>query len=910
MLSVQKISKTYGRGKLAVTALNDISIDFPETGMVMILGKSGCGKSTLLNILGGLDRPTSGDVFINGVPFSALSSRKLDDYRNTYVGFVFQNFNIIENRTVYENIEIALKLQNHRSDFESIDEALSAVGLAGLGYRKPSELSGGQRQRVAIARALVKQPEIILADEPSGSLDSVTGEDLFVALKKISNSKLVIVVTHDNEIAYKYGDRIIFLKDGVITGDIDRIKHETDADTKFIRDNIMFVKAGHRLSAEEAESTLRSDADNYLTFETDKQHVVLAYPDTIEEVDEGYSPGDFSAHQPYEQKETPPLKLRRASMSFKNCLAQAAANLKKRKIRFITTFIVSVICLSLLSTGITLTMITPQSIISNTTRDAKLDFLTVETTYMNPDANKIKEAFTEFSPGLFYSAELEYIPVNNTKVPSDNEMDDFINTLLQRNQKFGISGLIEYDDIEQSGLKLLCGEFPKNKSEILITDVTADELKTCGFVSVDENGSHELYIPVSYDEIPGKTLFLGAGSNHCKLRISGVIKTNCQYILDNSKDISLNNLLDLTTLTKSVKDEYKVAFTVKGTAEELENVLSKSGVADVNFFFDDNSPETSYFNYYNDDLTIGSTLDGADYIFTEPSFAARNCVLNDDEIVVSYDVCREIVQLYMDTYPDIDPSSMSIFDLANFEIPKIYVGIYYNRPWRYTNYTDDDYEQMYKYNSNTNPFKIVGVTTGNKSVVFSENVAYSILGSTLYPEKIYLKADAVNAKKVVSTARAQELDISSLKFTEVIDIVDRLHTFGKVLFVFSLMTGFLLYIIVLNFITLLIKERNKELGIMRALGSSGPVTIKVFYIELGFLDIITVIASAIVTANIVSTINGFMGLIMLNSMTFVKYGPLQILIAFALFTLFLAVTAFPFLLRIVRKQPIDVIRSI
>ena len=207
MLQIRDIKKTYATGKIRVEALKGISLDFPEKGLVFIVGKSGSGKSTLLNIIGGLDKMTSGEIVIDGKSTSDFSSSDFDAFRNYYVGFIFQDFNLIDEINVYDNIALALKIQAKGHDNNTIEDALKMVGLEGLGYRKPNELSGGQRQRVSIARALVKgqcqrvaiaralvnNPEIILADEPTGALDSKTGEALILTLKNLSKNKLVIV---------------------------------------------------------------------------------------------------------------------------------------------------------------------------------------------------------------------------------------------------------------------------------------------------------------------------------------------------------------------------------------------------------------------------------------------------------------------------------------------------------------------------------------------------------------------------------------------------------------------------------------------------------------------------------------------------------------------------------------------
>ena len=190
-----------------------------SVGLVFIVGKSGSGKSTMLNILGGLDNITSGELLINNQNISKFKNKEYDSYRNAYIGFIFQEFNILEEYSVYENIELALRLQNQKPQKDEVENLLNRLGLKDLEQRKPNELSGGQKQRVAIARALIKNPQIILADEPTGNLDQTNGKQIFDLLKEISKEKLVIVVSHDIESANKYADRIIELKDGNIIKD-------------------------------------------------------------------------------------------------------------------------------------------------------------------------------------------------------------------------------------------------------------------------------------------------------------------------------------------------------------------------------------------------------------------------------------------------------------------------------------------------------------------------------------------------------------------------------------------------------------------------------------------------------------------------------------------------------------------
>ena len=220
-MRVQEVTKTYRAGKKRIEALKAISFELPERGMIFLLGRSGSGKSTLLNLLGGMDRPDGGEIESCGVRLDRATSAELDGYRRDCCGFVFQDYNLIPELTVGENVELGLRLQGkgREESGKKAQDALKAVGLEGYEGRKVTELSGGQRQRVAIARAVVKEPELILADEPTGALDEETGKEIFALLKELSKHRLVVTVTHERESAERYGDRVIELKEGKIVCD-------------------------------------------------------------------------------------------------------------------------------------------------------------------------------------------------------------------------------------------------------------------------------------------------------------------------------------------------------------------------------------------------------------------------------------------------------------------------------------------------------------------------------------------------------------------------------------------------------------------------------------------------------------------------------------------------------------------
>ena len=244
MLKLKNITKDYVLGDTTVHALRGVSLEFRESEFVSILGQSGCGKTTLLNIIGGLDKYTDGDLVINGKSTKQFQDRDWDTYRNHSIGFVFQSYNLIPHQTVLSNVELALTLSGVSPD-ERKKRAIAVLEKVGLGdqlYKKPNQMSGGQMQRVAIARALVNDPDILLADEPTGALDSETSVQIMDILKEISKEKLIIMVTHNPEIAEQYSNRIIRLLDGKVTDDSNPYSTEEEGEVVLLHCSSSFLK--------------------------------------------------------------------------------------------------------------------------------------------------------------------------------------------------------------------------------------------------------------------------------------------------------------------------------------------------------------------------------------------------------------------------------------------------------------------------------------------------------------------------------------------------------------------------------------------------------------------------------------------------------------------------------------------
>lgn len=250
MLELKNITKIYKTGDFEQKALDDVSISFRKNEFVSILGRSGGGKTTLLNIIGGLDKYTSGDLLIDGKSTKNFKDSDWDYYRNVSVGFIFQSYNLISHQNILANVELALTLSGVKKEDRKrrAIEALDKVGLKDHIYKKPAELSGGQMQRVAIARALVNNPEIVLADEPTGALDTNTSKQIMDLLKEIAKDRLVIMVTHNPELAEKYSTRIVKIRDGVILDDSDPYEEKTDEENFKTRRLNLGIKQALNLS--------------------------------------------------------------------------------------------------------------------------------------------------------------------------------------------------------------------------------------------------------------------------------------------------------------------------------------------------------------------------------------------------------------------------------------------------------------------------------------------------------------------------------------------------------------------------------------------------------------------------------------------------------------------------------------
>ena len=348
MLQLQNVTKTYKTKAGTVNALDDVSLTFPDTGLVFITGKSGCGKTTLLNVIGGLDGIDGGELIIQDKKFSTFSAKEYDSYRNTFIGFIFQEYNLLPEFTVEKNIKIAMELQGKKANEAEFEKLLQDVEISELKRRTPAELSGGQRQRVAIARALVKEPHIIMADEPTGALDSGTGIQVLDTLKKLSKDKLVIVVSHDREFAEKYADRIIQLVDGKVAQDITFKERSLDTNVNE-QENTLVVRDGSILS--ESEKDLLAEAIK------DRKKI---------EIVEKLSFRDKEPTGEIEHTAGNPVSLKKSKMKFKSAAFLGIKSLAVKPVRLILTILISSLAFAVFALFDTLANFNTVNVLKNT----------------------------------------------------------------------------------------------------------------------------------------------------------------------------------------------------------------------------------------------------------------------------------------------------------------------------------------------------------------------------------------------------------------------------------------------------------------------------------------------------------------------------------------------------------------
>lgn len=540
MLQVKNLVKRYTTKGETVTALDHVSVRFPEKGMVFLLGKSGSGKSTLLNVSGGLDTPDEGEIIVNGKSSKDFSASDFDSYRNTYVGFIFQEYNILSELTVAENVALALELQGKPCDAEQVNALLRQVDLEGYGDRRPNTLSGGQKQRVAIARALVKNPEIIMADEPTGALDSATGKQVFDTLKKLSQEKLVVIVSHDRDFAESYADRIIELRDGRIVSDVTRGGENAEGgNLTELSEKKLTVSCGAALSEEDERRIL-----GFLR-KTKGSVVISSEKEDIDNVPVGGAGIGFSRTvEPELEERKDESKFIKSEFPVRYAVKMGLSGLRLKPIRLIFTTLLATIAFIVF--GIFSTLITYDTVAlgSATLAETSYSAAVIRKFGILHMQNGEKEYTAQLSTGLTSShfsqeeilalreqyPKMNFIPAYTLNLSglgfSVNQSEnggDFYSCISAFTAFADASYLLPYlNDGTGEVMTLAAGAYPADQSECLVSRVVYESFSANGYVLAD--GTQQKIS--SYDDLIGKQIrILGSNSRWIYLNISGIVET-------------------------------------------------------------------------------------------------------------------------------------------------------------------------------------------------------------------------------------------------------------------------------------------------------------------------------------------------------------------------------------------------
>ena len=675
MLEVKNLSKIYKstvKGGVDTKALDDVTLTFPDKGMVFLLGKSGSGKSTLLNVCGGLDSPTSGEIIVKGKSSKSFSQSDFDSYRNTFVGFIFQEYNILNEFSVEDNIALALELQGKPKDKKVIAEFLEQVDLAGFAKRKPNTLSGGQKQRIAIARALVKSPEIIMADEPTGALDSATGKQVFDTLKKLSADKLVIIVSHDRDFAELYGDRIIELKDGKILSDISKAEQAQTAITDSISEigGVLCIKKGTSLndndfaqiksflSKSSGDVIIANDENDITAFKKAARINDDGSKEFFTDTDEAKL--DIKTYTPNDSK------FIRSKLPLRHASKIGISSLKNKPFRLILTIILCTVSFILFGLLSTLTFYNSEAMFKQTLSDSSREYITVEKHYLSNvkyyDHGSVISEYDRTSPATFSEADITRLSNTFGKDIFGASSTDG----MEFNVRSGASSYwnnriltIAYIPENNAFRGKINGSYPENDNEICISSYSAQMLIESK--AYDEKGN--VLNANSTAELIGKTVLI---SNQA-YKIVGIF--DCGDV-DPKYDVLKDSVDQNYSLMNSLENElydgtYLLALLSKQKFEEVTKTFraynsstfrnNTQVFANIELPTDSEKAPDEHEEYPQYQYHSASTLSASDIIY----FKSEKSSLADSEILLSESMWASLLypiyeEKYQSTFKNIE----------------------------------------------------------------------------------------------------------------------------------------------------------------------------------------------------------------------------------------------------------------
>lgn len=918
MLETKELVKIYKPKKgVPVKALDKVSLKFPDKGMVFLLGKSGSGKSTLLNVLGGLDSYDGGEIIIKGVSSKNFKQQHFDSYRNTYVGFIFQEYNVLDEFSVGANIALAIELQNRKASDGEINDILKQVDLEGFGNRKPNELSGGQKQRVAIARALVKKPQIIMADEPTGALDSNTGRQVFDTLKKLSETKLVIVVSHDREFAEQYADRIIELSDGHVISDVEldstpTTESEAPAALDF-HDNIVEVPCGYHLTEQDREKI-----NAYI--EKLKSGSLEITVSRKNEASKRFVATDTSK---IKSEDGSGFKLIKSKLPLKNAFKIGASGLRHKKIRLVFTILLSCIAFGLFGLSDTFGAYNHVKTCTNSLTDSGVKYLSVAKSkkitngsdfYWRDYGYGISETnLKEVSEGTQVKMHGVFAPTN-----ADLSFDAQTNPEIKLTEtEYNIysrafGGFAEINDsvIKDMGFKLLAGTLPDGtKDEIAVSEYIFEIFKKAQYFDgvtlkkAADGTETPVYQAInSYNDLIGKTITL----NNVKYTVTAIIDTG----FDISRYASLTEkkqhqskaeqMVDFVLYNEfSSSSAYSYASIIMVGKEKMEKLIAErppmTAITEGYISFNCHTGKE------NEDYGVDSQ-----YLATLQDVKGENIIwidgekktLGEKEIIATMDAIN-----FYNGNPDTD-------DYAKYLKNKN---------------TLSAWESSFYDGENTEGWKLVGIidkaSEGNKSrltstVVTSDSVfkkytdgsenIYSFAVGAMPAEKEEVRSAVEYCYREDSNVRFQ---IQNSVTFELDSVNDALKIMSKYFFWIGIGFAAFAALMLANFIGTSISYKKQEIGILRAIGSRSNDVFRIFFAESFVIAMINFVLSSIGVFAATVIFNQLMRTQVGILITILSFGPRQLILLLAVSLLVGFIASFLPVKRIASKRPIDAIRN-
>ncbi|MCI6266065.1 MAG: ABC transporter ATP-binding protein/permease [Erysipelotrichaceae bacterium] len=870
MIELKDVKKTYKSKKgISTEALKGINIKFGEKGLTFILGKSGSGKSTLLNLLGGLDTYSSGDIIVNGRSTKQFKEKDWDAYRNTYMGFVFQEFNLLDNYNIEDNIKLALELQHKKSSRAEIINALQMVDLDDLLKRKPNELSGGQKQRIAIARALIKDSEIILADEPTGNLDSATSEQIFNILKKLSKNKLVVVVSHDEESAKKYADRIIKISDGLI---------EEDSNSSTIKDNNDFKLVSAKLPF---LYSLKMGLGNLfhkkirLIFST--LLIVLCLVCFGSMISTLNSDVNEEYIKTFEEKGSTEVRIVKYedNVVYEKIFEEEMKHLFDMDPEFYDNLF-------------------PKSV--------------------DLDDKFISEVQTKTNMNWYG----EYIVYNNFETLSwlyNSSVGD--NGILY--YYIGDAPIGKYISFIKTNNNLIkgskiIGNMPTNDDEIMITSYIADQIINNGIKSKTDknNNKTEVYKPNSYTQMIDDNIYINLG-DMMYVKVVGIIDyTDYLNKYSDLKETKAATMWDMSYKS----DEYKKLDELYGnlvndiasflgrvyvtnefinkidqTEENISNSTSKIIYNDKDFVINEfgyinkeldiyvNNGTKKLSNLNNDEIIINTTLLN---IITENDYFKK---LEEYMILNETDNTSEFLKKYLN-----DNSIINKKVKTSIKENKIYNDINNFNEYTIVGVINDKSE-----------FSLIYYNKDNIKDLISDNLSMNHIFTqvnTTDELKTILEYYPINNSNILSSSEYSSNLLTSLEISYIFKLAGR---YGTIFFlVFAI-------IILMSFISNSIKFRKKEIGILRAIGCRSIDVIKMFIYECLTLMIVCLGISFVIIPKITNAINSFISSTLYSKMNVMNFGLIQILGVTMIMLIIVILASIIPIRRLTKMKPIDTI---